>query len=345
MEQKMKKTIKLLSLFLSLVMLFALAGCNTVSGGDEVSSSEGASTVQTVPVNAAVLKGPTAIGMVHLMDQNENKKSEVEYSFTIATAADQITAALLKGELDIACLPTNAAATLYAKSGGKIQLCAINTLGVLYLMEKGETVKSAADLKGKTIVSAGKGSTPQFVLEHLLASAGLTIGEDVTVIYVTEHAEALTKLMGDQDQCDLALLPQPFATAAQNKSDQVRIALDCNQLWKDSHNGNELVMGSVVVRTEFAAEHPETVEAFLEEYAKSTAFANKQVAETAGLCGKYEIMEEAVAAKAIPKCAITFIVGDSMKTMSDAFLKVLYGINPASVGGKLPDENFYWIAE
>ena len=343
MEQKMKKSIKLLSLFLSLVLLFALAGCNTVTGGDETSGSEGASAVQTVPVNAAVLKGPTAIGMVHLMEQNENKKSEVEYSFTVATAADQITAALLKGDLDIACLPTNAAATLYAKSGGKIQLCAINTLGVLYLMEKGETVKSAADLKGKTIVSAGKGSTPQFVLEHLLSSAGLTIGKDVTVIYATEHAEALTKLMSNQ--CDLALLPQPFATAAQNKSDQVRIALDCNQLWKDSHNGNELVMGSVVVRTEFAKEHPETVEAFLEEYAKSTAFANEQVAETAGLCGKYEIMEEAVAAKAIPKCAITFIVGDSMETMTDEFLKVLYGINPASVGEKLPDENFYWIAK
>jgi len=333
---------KMVAVLLALMMLLCVASCSAQSKKEAASTSNQTENEDAPVVKAAVLKGPTAIGMVSLMEKAKNQKTETDYEFTVATAPDQVTAALLKGDLDIACLPTNTAAILYAKSEGKIQICGINTLGVLYLLEKGKSVNALTDLRGKKIIASGKGSTPQYVLEQLLASAGLTVGTDVTVEYAGEHAEALTKFMAGG--YDLVLLPQPFVTTAIAKSETVRIALDCNELWEKANQGLELVMGCMVVRTEFAKEHADVVKQFLNDYAASATFATAQVAETAGLCQSFGIMDENLAKLAIPKCAITCIVGKKMKETAENYLKVLYAKNPDSVGGSLPGEDFYWIA-
>ena len=168
----------------------------------------------------AALKGPTAMGMVKMMadDAGEN------YSFEILAAADEITPRLTRGDLDIAALPANLAAVLYNRTEGELKVLAINTLGVLYIAERGDSIHGVQDLTGKTIYTAGKGSTPEFALNYILTANGLTPGEDVTVEFKSEHSECLAALMADESAA--AMLPQPFLTTAMAQADDVRVALD-----------------------------------------------------------------------------------------------------------------------
>ena len=257
---------KFLSLALAAVLAVSLAGC---SGQTEQSSSEQAQERLTVQVGG--LKGPTAMGMVKLMEDEEAGSTQNDYVFTLAGAPDEITAKLVKGELDIAALPTNAAAALYQKTDGAVQLAALNTLGVLYVVENGDTVQSVADLKGKTVYATGKGSTPEFALNYILKQNGMQAGTDVTVEYKTEHAELATLLAAGQ--ANLAVLPQPFVSSVLAKNSDVRIALDLTKEWDAvTEDGSVLTMGALAVRRDFAQEHPEAVQAFLEEYSASTAY-------------------------------------------------------------------------
>jgi len=284
--------------------------------------------------NIAALKGPTAMGMVQMMEEGR-------YNFEICAAADEITPRLVKGELDIAALPANLASVLYNRTGGGLQVLAVNTLGVLYLAERGDSIHTAADLAGRTIYSAGKGSTPEYALNHVLVSAGLTPGEDVTIEYKAEHAECLAALLSSPDA--VAMLPQPFLTTALSKAEDMRVALDLNAEWERLSEGS-IITGVVVARRDFVEEHPDAVEAFLSDYAESVAYVQSDVPGAAQLVGKYGIVSAEVAEKALPACQIVCITGDEMEEKLSAYLAVLHQQNPDAVGGSLPDAEFYYKA-
>lgn len=298
-------------------------------------------------VNIAALKGPTGIGMVQVMQQADAGETANDYAFTLAASPDEAVGLLTSGGADIAAVPTNLAAVLYNKTGGKVQMAAVNTLGVLYILENGDSIQSVADLKGKTIVASGKGATPEYALNYILAANGIDPEKDVTVDYKAEHAEALTLLVSGQ--ADIALLPEPNVTAALAKSDRLRIALNLTQLWDEAAalSGAEqsvMAMGCLVVRTEFAQQNPEAVAAFLKEYKASTEYVTANVQEAAALVEKYGILPSAaVAAKAIPNCNIVYVDGEAMKQQLEGFYQVLFEANPSSVGGTLPDEAFYYL--
>ena len=285
------------------------------------------------------MKGPTAMGMVKMMDTDAEK-----YSFEIAAAIDMVTPKLVKGEVDIAAVPANVASVLYNNTKGKAQVLAVNTLGVIYIVENGDTVKTVEDLKGKTIYASGKGATPEYALNYLLAGNGLT--DSVTVEYKAEHAECLSALVANEGS--VAMLPQPFVTTAQMKNDKIRIALSLTEEW-DKLQANEeqksaMLTGVVVARTEYVKNNPGQVAAFLDAYQQSVAFANEHVEETAKLIGseKFNIVPEKVAVKALPYCQIVCIEGQEMQDKLSGYLKVLYDQNPSAVGGALPDEAFYY---
>ena len=287
-------------------------------------------------VRIAALKGPTAMGMVEMMENDAS-----QYSFEICAAADEITPRLAGNnpEFDIAALPANLASVLYNRTNGGLKVLAINTLGVMYIAERGESISSVADLKGKTLYTAGKGSTPEFALNYILEMNGLTPGEDVTIEFKSEHSECLAALMGDPDAA--AMLPQPFITTAMTKAEDMRVALDLTKEWEKLGNGT-MITGVVVARTSFIEENPEAVNAFLENYAQSVDFVNTNNAEAALLVGKFDIVPAAVAEKALPECNICFFAGEEMYTRLSAYLKVLFDAAPESVGGKLPDQDFYY---
>lgn len=296
-----------------------------------------ASAEDTTSVYA--LMGPTGIGMVSLMEDHAD-----EYAFTLVGAPDAVVSAIASGDADIAAVPTNLAATLYNKTKGNVQLLALNTLGVLSILEMGETIQSVEDLAGKTLYATGQGSTPEYVLNYILAANGLT--DSVTVEYKSEHAELAT--LAAAGDVDLVLLPEPHVTSVLSQNAQYRIALDVTALFEEAaaKNGEEnttMSMGCVIVRKDFAQANPEKVAAFMEAYAQSIEFVNSDVEAASQLVEKHGIMPKAaVAAKAIPNCHIVYIDGEEMKTQIEPFFQMLFAANPASVGGALPAEDFYY---
>lgn len=318
-----------------------LAGC----GGNKT-EEQPAAPVEKQTLNVMAMTGPTGIGMVKLMSDDEAGTTAVDYNIALVGAADEVSGKIVTGEVDIAAVPCNLASVLYNKTEGKVEVAAINVLGVLYILEGngGQEIQSVADLKGKTIVSTGKGTTPEYSLNYILKQNGLDPEKDVTIEYKSEAAEVSTLLASGE--ATVAMLPQPMVTTVLAKNDQVRVALDITEEWSkvNAENGTGMVTGTIIVRKDVLAEKPEAVATFMEEYAKSVAFVNENVEEAAKLVEAAGIIPSAaVAQKAIPNCNIVCVTGEDMKKSVSAYLEVLHQANPASVGGKLPADDFYYL--
>lgn len=344
----MKKKHLLLVLALALVLTVFTTACGKPAASQTdlppaVPSEEPAPPAEPVSVRIAGLSGPTSMGMIQMIANKALNDETYTVDYEIAAAPDMLTGKLINGEVDIAALPTNSAAVLYNKTGGEVQLLAQNTLGVLYLVGKDAgDIKTAADLAGKSLVTSGSGGVPEYALNYILDAAG--VKDSVTVDYLPDHATAAqTLLAGD---AALAVLPQPFVTQVLAKNQELRILLDLNAAWEEAAQGESaLVMGCLVVRRDFAEKNPEFVANFLAEYEKSVSFVNENPAEAAPLIAEAGIVPDAgLAEKAIPFCNIVFKAGAEAKTGVEGFLKVLFGANPASVGGKLPEADFYYGA-
>ena len=329
-----------LALCLALLMTASLAACG---GGKEPPAPPQEDEAETpVTVRVAALKGPTAMGLVKVMHDDPHSALGPSYAFTLAGSADEVTPALIQGELDAACVPANLASVLYNQTEGEIVTLAVNTLGVLYLVEKGNAVQSLADLKGKTIVAAGKGSTPEYALRYLLQENGIDPDGDVVIDWKSEHSECVAALASGA--ATIALLPQPFVTVAESKIEDLRMALDLNQEWDALDNGSGLITGVVVARKAFVEEHPTAVATFLDDYAASVDWVNENTADAAAFIGEYGIVDAAVAEKALPYCNIVCITGSEMKEKLSGYLQVLLEGNPKSVGNAVPEDGFYYGA-
>ncbi len=361
--------VKKISLLLSVMMLtLAFASCapaSTDTASQETSSSSEvaessevtessesteteATTADPVDVRAIALKGPTAMGMVKFMDDVENGViTDNNYTFQMAASPDEIAPLIAKGEIDIAAVPANLAAVLYNNTEGGVQVMGINTLGVLYIVENGETITSIEDLKGKTIYASGKGATPEYALRYILTQNGIDPDADVTIEWKTEQAEVVAAIAAEPNA--IAMLPQPFVATAQASNESLKVVLDLTEEWNKTQESaempSELITGVVIVRKEFAEQNPEAVAAFMANYKQSVDFVNSDVEAGAALVGAYEIVPEAVALVAIPECNIVCIEGEEMKNSLSGYLNVLFEQNPASVGGTLPDDAFYYAVQ
>lgn len=353
----MKK--KLLALFLVAAMIFGLTACGktssqtgtTADDSTTAASEEGTTAdAQTDPAkvegcdfNIASLKGPTSIGLVKLFSDSDAGNTVNKYNYSIYGTADEISTGMVKGDLDVAAVPCNLASVLYNKTEGQVVIAAVNTLGVLYIVEKGEELGSIADLKGKTIYTTGQGTTPEYTLRYLLSQNGLDPDKDVTIEFCSEASEVVSTI-ATMDSA-VAMLPQPYVTVAQTKVDGLKVAFDVTEEWEKADKDSTVVTGVLIARKAFIEEHPEQFKAFLDEYKASAEYANSNVEDTAELVEKFDIFKAAIAKKAIPECNVTFITGDDMKTKVSSYLKVLFDANPKAVGGKLPDDGIYYVAE
>ncbi len=346
---------KMCALFLVLVMGLSLLACGKDSGSSDATPTPGTNATPgatdgatTTPaergkMNVAVLKGPTAINMMKLMADDEAGTSAIDYNFTVAGAADEITASIIKGDIPVAAVPCNLAATLYNKTEGGITMLAINNLGVLYILETGNSVQSVEDLKGKTIYSTGAGTTPEYTLRHLLNSAGIDPDKDVTINYLSEASEVAARL-AESDGNMVAMLPQPYVTTVLNNNPDARIALDITKEWA-ARNDSDVVTGVVIVNNKFLKENAAMVETFLSEFEASSKYVVENVDEAANLCEQFDIFKAAIAKKAIPYCNLVCYTGEEMKTAAEAYLQVLFDANPKAVGGKMPGADFYYGVE
>ena len=345
---------KLLALTLALLTLTgALAGCGRktaeTSPVPETAAPETSAPVETTAqptqeaagtVRFAVLNGPTGVGAAKLMADSEAGATSNTYEVEVFTANDQVAAGLTNGEIDIAAVASNVAANLYNKTDGGIQMLAVSGLGVLYILENGESVHTMADLAGRTLYATGQGANPEYVLNYLLTENGVDPA-DVDIQWVT--ADEITTLMVS-GEAELCMLPVPAATAVQLKNADVREALDLSAEWDNLQNGSHLTMTTIVARTDFIQENPQAVENFLADYQASVDYVNGDPAAAAELVAGYGITANAqIAEAAIPKCALVFITGpSSMRSAIQGYYEVLYQANPDSIGGGIPDDAFYY---
>lgn len=321
----MKKNLmkRIVAMITAAVMLFSLAAFAACSKKQD-----------DTEIRIAALKGPTGMGMVKLAD----KQNYPNYTVSIEASPDALNPRIISGEVDVAAVPVNLASVLYNKLDGDISVLAVSTLGVLYVLEAGSEVNSVADLAGKTVYATGQGATPEYILNYLLDKNG--VSESVEVNYVGEHAALATMLANGS--AEIGMLPEPNVTSTLAGNDDLRIALNLTEEWNKVCS-TELVQGVVIARKSFVNEHPEAIEQFLREYEKSSAFVNENIDEAAklivdaGILGNVEI-----AKKAIPNCNISFSKGEAMHKAVEGMLAVLFEANPKSIGGKLPDKDFYY---
>lgn len=332
---------------LCLALAFALlVGCGTkqaASSTDVPKETASAEPVTQVAVNVAGLAGPTSMGMIKMISDKALNSDAYAVSYEIASAPDTLTGKLINGEVQIAALPTNSAAVLYNKTEGQIQFLALNTLGVLYLVGKdASNITSLADLAGKTITLSGSGGIPQYAMEYILDKAGLK--DKVTLNYLTDHASVAQALLAGD--AELAVLPQPFVTQVLAKDASMKILLDLNKEWDTASGGSSVLsMGCLAIRRDFADANPEFVADFLEQYEASVNFVNENPTDAAKLIADSGIVASAeLAEKAIPYCNIVFKTALDAKPQISGFLQVLYDFEPASVGGALPDDGFYYVS-
>ncbi len=314
---------------------------NNTAGSEDVSTAEKTG----YEVNIGVLSGPTGIGAVGLMDANDNGKARNKYNFTVAAANDEIVAGISNGSLDIAAVATNVGSNLYNKTSGAVQIIALNTYGVLYILENGSEINSIADLKGKTIYCAGQGANPEYVIKYLLEKNGLTYSDDGSAADVALEfmdAQAITAGMASGEY-KLCMLPVPAVTSVKIQNADVRTALDLTAEWEKTGAEGALTMGCVIVRKAFADEHPGVVESFLEDYKASIDFVLADIATAGDLCEKYAIVAKAaVAKKAIPECNLCCITGADVRNTIEPYYTVLFNANPKSIGGSMPGDDFYY---
>lgn len=342
---------RVMSLGLSLVLAISLAACSG-SVSEAVSSASATAEPTAAPeaeapvttFRIAGLKGPTTMGMVKLMSDAEAGETHQDYQVTMYGAADEVVPLLVKGDIDLAAIPANLAANLYNQTEGKVQVAAINTLGVLYVVTTGDDVKSVEDLKGKTVYSTGKGTTPEYVLNYILKENGIDPEKDLTVEYKSEATEVAAALQA-ADEGAIAVLPQPYVTAAQSQIEGLNVALNLTEEWNKVSTNSDLVTGVLVASTEFIEQNEAAFEEFLKDYQASIEWVNSNTADAAELVANYGIVAKApLAQKALPACNITYVDGAEMKTKLSGYLQVLFDQNPKAVGGAMPGDDFYYGA-
>lgn len=347
----MKRT-RISALFLALALLVGLlAGCTqqpseptatpSAQPVESTQPSQEPVTAERPEVNLAMLSGPTGMGAAKLMADNTDGLTLNDYIVTVAAQPTDLTGKLTSGELDIAALPTNVAAALYNKTNGAIQMLALNTLGVLYILENGDSIQSIADLAGKTIYATGQGANPEYVLNYLLRENGLEPGVDVTIEWKATGEEVSALMISGE--AEIAMLPVPAATSVLMQNSEVRAAIDLNDAWTEAGAQGTMTMGCVVVRTEFAQENPQAVENFLEEYEESITYVSENPEEAAALVVEAGIVpKEPIAKAAIPQANLVCITGEDMLGIQD-YYRVLWDADPASIGGAIPDDAFYYL--
>ena len=350
---------KVLSLLLAAALSMSmLTGCSEKAPEETTAATTAAETTaaeteapagetddETV-IRVGGLKGPTTMGLVKLIDEAAQGTAKNNYEFTMVTAADELTALVAGGKVDIALLPANVASVLYNKTQGNVAVVDINTLGVLYLVSGDTSITSIDQLAGKTVYLPGKGTTPDYSLRYVLSAAGLS-EEDVTLEFKSEATEVASVLAEDPNA--IGLLPQPFVTAAMAQNDKLAMIMDLAEVWdsfQPEEGGSRLVTGVTIVNKGFLEEHADLVDIFLDEHAASIEFTETDADAAAELIAAQGIVAKApIAKKALPFCNVEFVAGEEMKAALSGYLNVLFEQNPASVGGALPDDAFYYVGK
>jgi len=295
-------------------------------------------------LNVAALIGPSGVGMAYLFSNHPDLGTATAVSLEAEASVDILLPKLINGDIDIGILPPNVAAKLYNLDGKSIVAGAVVGNGMLSLVTRDSSIRTMADLAGKKVSVAGQGSTPEYVFRALLEKAGLK-KDSVTLDYSIPTPELAAALVSGR--ISYAVLPEPFATlAVMNGADgsvPIIRAIRLRDAWKESDLGSDFPMTVCVIRKAYAERHPSTVRKFLAAYKASIEWTVAHPAESGAMVEAANLgLKAPVVTKAIPSSNYVYIPADEGRDSIESLLSVFLGFSPESIGGRLPDDGFYF---
>ncbi|HOV37954.1 MAG TPA: ABC transporter substrate-binding protein [Spirochaetales bacterium] len=295
---------------------------------------------QTQTVRIAALKGPTGLGMIKLFQEKPELAPSVQSEYFAFASPDILLPRLLNGEIDVAALPANLAVNIYNRKV-PYALAAIIGNGVLYCVSTDPKIEGLESLAGTTLQNVAKGSTPEFILRHILEVKGLK--DTVTVVYKYAPMELAQVLIAGREKT--GVLPEPFATKVLRARPEAHIVCDFQEEWKKLYPDTPVYpMTALVVKIDFLKSHPDLVKKFLSLYQTSQDWVKKNPEEAGVLAESLSFgIEREDAKEAIPRCNLTYIPAKEAKFTMERFLNILLQFAPESIGGKLPDDGFYAV--
>ena len=298
--------------------------CFTVSliGCGASNTKEDNKVEETTEVKVVVPDGLPAIASAKLIKENEEIKKNYKTDYTIEKTSENIVSSVLKGEPDIAIVPSNVAATQYNKGAG-YEIAGTIGWGAFYLISTDGEI-SLENLKGKEIYNIGKGLTPDIVTK--------------SVSGVTELAP--TVIAG---KTPYAVLPEPALTQVSSKNDKVSIILDLNEIWKEKNNSEYgFPQSTVIIKKDFIDKNKKFVEEFLNKLKESCEFAGKETEELGNFCEEIGVSaNKDIIPKAMEKANINYEGIKSTHKEYNSYFEKLNSFDASTIGGKVPDEGIF----
>jgi NitT/TauT family transport system substrate-binding protein len=287
----------------------------------------------------ATLKGPSSMGMVKLIDSLESAESP-NIVVEILNEPIQVRKMIIDGSADFAILPTTMAALIYNK-GLEYQLIAVPVWGTLYLFGSDTTITNWEHLIGKRVHVMAKGMTPDVLFRYLLEKNGINPESDLKLDYsFPTHIDLANAIASGQ--ANLGVISEPMVSLAMHKNKSIKPIFDLNYEWQKSLN-MPIPQTALLVKKGIAVNHPEIVEQLLVSYEASSKWVNQYPDSAANLIIKHKILPNyEVAFNAIPRSNLKFVRAKGITMQVEEYLRVFYQMNPDIVGGKIPDENFYY---
>ncbi|MCR4952526.1 MAG: ABC transporter substrate-binding protein [Treponema sp.] len=287
-------------------------------------------------IRVGVLNGPSCIPCVWITENPE-------FQFSKHADPQALLPKMIKGEVDVGFLPVNVAAKVYNSSNHKIILCAVTGNGNLRLITSQKNIKRISDLKNVRVNVAGQGATPEYMFKYLLQKNNVQIETKTGVRLDFSVPTAQIPAMLISGKIDNAVLPEPFATIACMKSKNLYTAVDFQNEYLYFSGKTDYPLTVMVVRSDYAYSHQNELENFLTAYAKASKETVKNPAETGRLCEKYNMgLTQAVVSASIPKSNYVFQTAAESIDKIESLLNIFIECDAASIGGKLPDSDFYY---
>lgn len=327
----MKK--KITALLLAVLSIFVLVGC-----GKSENSAKDEKPIQTKEIKVAIPDGLPAISAAKLIKDNPKIKDGYNVSYTIEKTPETLSTSIMKGEPDIAIVPSNLAAIQYNKEKG-YKIAATTGWGSFYLVST-ENIKNIKDLKGKNIYNIGKGLTPDIVTRDILKGLGFNLDKDLEFTYLNGVQELAPTILSGKAK--FAVITEPALSNVLAKK-KLNIILNLNEEWKKQNNSKYgFPQATVIVKEDLIKNNKEFVEEFLDKLDDSVEYAveNKnsigQIASEVGVSTNKDII-----GKAMEKSNLKYVSIDDSKNEYNTFFKKLYEFDKKSVGGKAINEGIY----
>lgn len=296
------------------------------------------------------LSGPMASvshPLLHMIETNALADVANKVEFVMWKNPDELRALTLRGRADYIAIPTNVAANLYNK-GVDLKLLNVSVWGILGMITRDKSKKILADFKGCDIAMPFRADMPDIVFEEIIKKQGLDPKKDFNLKYVGSPIDAMQMLI--LRRVDHALLAEPAISMALRKTNSFPLKLIAPDLYRSSDLEKEWgevfkIEGKIPEAgiAMIGKQNEHITKRFNEEYAKSLEWYKSHPQEAGKLVAKYiQMLNADAVADSMSHVQLNDVTAKDAKEDLEFFLNVLKSNNPKSIGGKIPDDGFYY---